>query len=215
MTPYHLYIVDDHQLVIDGLENILNNTDDLKLIGSANDGKRGAEMVDALKPDLVLMDIDMPVLNGIDAAREILSKNPDQKIMMLSMYGERSLLERLMKLGIQGFLLKNTDKEELLQGIYRVLKGKKYYQAELLEGVVSGKAPELNNQQLALMQRLSQRETEVLKLIAQGMTSKEIAEKLFLASRTVETHRKNIHAKLEVKHMAGLIRFAIKAGMVD
>ncbi len=210
-----IYIVDDHQIVIDGLERIINELDDVELIGIANDGREALEKIPILQPDLVLMDLDMPILNGFEASSQLMKKIPQLKIIILSMHGERSILEKLIKIGISGYLLKNADQQELKLGITQVLKGKKYYQTEVVQGFVRSSELFVRNDELEQLAMLSEREIEVLKEIAKGKTSAEIGDQLHISIRTVETHRKNIHQKLEIKNMAGLVRFAIKAGLVS
>ena len=214
-TESSIFIADDHQLVIDGLAKIIEGESNLTLVGIANDGKEAIRKVPILKPDLVLMDLDMPLLNGMEAATFILRENPNQKIAMLTMHAERSLVEKMAQLGVQGYFLKNVDKQEFVTGIALILSGKKYFQSEALLGS-SGIQKQLSTSEseIKLLHLLSEREREVLKWIAQGLTSKEIADQIHISERTVETHRRNIHSKLDIKNMAGLIRFAIKSGLV-
>lgn len=214
-TVSSIFIADDHQLVIDGLAKIIEGECSLSLAGIANDGKEAINKVPILKPDLVLMDLDMPILNGMEATTQILKANPSQKIAMLTMHAERSLVEKLAQLGVQGYFLKNVDKQEFVAGIGLILSGKKYFQSEALLSS-SGIQTQLvtSESEIKLLHLLSDREREVLKWIAQGFTSKEIADQIHISERTVETHRRNIHSKLDIKNMAGLIRFAIKSGLV-
>ncbi len=209
-----IFIVDDHQIMIDGLEKIIHEMEDVEIAGIACNGKDAIEKIPIIRPDLVLMDLDMPVLNGLEASRILLKEISDLKIVILTMHGERSIVERMMKLGIYGYLIKNADKEELKLGISRVLKGKKYFQAEALEGFV-GSTESKATLEIGQLSVLSDREVEILSLIAKGKTSTEISEELHISSRTVETHRKNIHQKLDIRNIAGLVRFAIQVGLVQ
>ncbi|MDW3194558.1 MAG: response regulator transcription factor [Cytophagales bacterium] len=209
-----IFIVDDHQIMIDGLEKIINEIDDVEIVGIACNGKEAVDKVPIIRPDLVLMDLDMPILNGLEASRILLKEVSHLKIVILTMHGERSIVERMMKLGIYGYLIKNADKEELKLGIARVLKGKKYFQTEAIEGFVRSTESKATLE-MGQLSVLSDREVEILSLIAKGKTSTEISEELHISSRTVETHRKNIHQKLDIRNIAGLVRFAIQVGLVQ
>ncbi|MEM9052906.1 MAG: response regulator transcription factor [Bacteroidota bacterium] len=210
-----IFIVDDHQIVIDGLEKIIQEIPDLEIVGIANNGQEAIERIPLLNPDLVLMDLDMPILNGLEASKKLLASFPELQIIILTMHSERVVVEKMMKMGISGYLIKNADKEELVLGIRQVLKGKKYFQAELMEGFVSSSQLNTSSMEMSQLSDLSEREVEVLVEIAKGLTSAEIADVLHISLRTVETHRKNIHQKLDIKNVAGLVRFAIKSGLVS
>lgn len=215
MKKATLFLADDHHIMLEGLLQLLQEMHDIDILGIAHDGLETERQANILKPDLILMDLDMPRQNGYVTAKALHKSLPNTKIIILSMHADQAMVKQLMQLGIAGYLLKNTDKAELQLAIRQVLKGKSYFQADLLTNIVNGQQlqPETSHvQQLAL---LSDREQEVLKGIALGQTSAEIAEDLYLSVRTVETHRKNIHHKLNIKKMAGLIRFAIKAGLVQ
>ena len=215
MKKATLFLADDHQIMIDGLRQLLQEMDNIEVIGIAHDGLETEQQALILKPDLILMDLDMPRQNGYVTAKALHKTLPNTKIVILSMHADQAMVKQLMHLGIAGYLLKNTDKEELQLAIQQVLKGKSYFQAELLNQVVNGRQLQQEVQPMQKLALLSDREQEVLKGIAHGKTSAEIADDLYLSVRTVETHRKNIHQKLHIKNMAGLIRFAIKSGLVQ
>ena len=206
-----VFIVDDHQLMIDGLRKILGEMEDIEIIGLAENGKNAIDKIPILSPDLVLMDLDMPNINGLEASKILLEMLPDLRIIILTMHGERPIVEKMMKIGVAGYLMKNTDQEELKLGISQVLKGEKYFQTEAFEGFVNSSELSKGVKEMKLLSELSDREIEILSLIAKGKTSSEIADELCISSRTVETHRKNIHQKLDIKNIAGLVRFAILA----
>ena len=212
----NIFIVDDHQLVIDGLEKILGDEADFRVIGSASNGQEAIKRIRIIKPDLVLMDMDMPLMNGMEASQNLLKETPDLKIAILTMHAERAIVEKMMKIGVSGYFVKNADKLEFIQGIRLILAGKKFFHSEALSGFSGNTSQVSVNQSSALLlSQLSPREIDVLKLIAMGKTSKEIANELNISPRTVETHRKNMHQKLEIQNLAGLIRFAIKSGLVN
>lgn len=212
---WKVFIVDDHQIVIDGLEKIIETDDEMELVSTASDGKEAVDKIMIFKPDLVLMDLDMPVMNGLEASKYLLSKLPNLKIIILTMHGEHAVVEKMMSLGISGYLTKTADKEELKFGMKQVLKGKKYFQSEAVEGFVRSSKLKSGQAEFVQLAQLSEREREVLTGVAQGHTNIELGEALNISIRTVETHRKNILRKLNINNIAGLVRFAIKAGLVS
>lgn len=212
MSASKILLCDDHQLIIDGLKNILLDQSDLTLIGEANNGQQALKILEVLQPDLVLMDIDMPVMNGLEATQQIRKKFPNVKVMILTMHDESSLVRKIMEIGANGYMLKNSDQEELIKAIHQVLKGELYFPEEIL----NGKKPEkeesfsLRPSDAVLLSQLTEREIEILAQIADGLSNKEIGDKLFISHRTVDTHRTNLMKKLDVHNIAGLIRFAIR-----
>jgi DNA-binding NarL/FixJ family response regulator len=207
-----LIICDDHQLVIDGLKALIEGEPGLILKGTANNGAEAIRLIENLKLDLVLMDLDMPQMNGIEATRLIKSKHTDLKVIILTMHDEKSMIKMLMDLGADGYVLKNADRSELLSAIRNVAAGKKHFSPEVTVALLS---PDENPVNQALMEGLTEREIEILKLIAEGLSNKEIGDRLFISHRTVDTHRTNLMKKLEVHNIAGLIRFAIKHGLLS
>jgi len=220
MTPtVSLVIVDDHQLVLDGLVSIVKEMDDFKIIGSACNGKEGLELVKALRPDLVLMDIDMPVMNGLEATRRIKSEVDDSKVIILTMHNEASLIKKVMDIGADGYLLKNSDRQEFRDALCSVSKGKSYFSAEVTQSLLHPDQQKKSTFEIdpdtIQLSKLTEREIDVLKQIAEGLSNKEIGDKLFISHRTVDTHRTNLMKKLEVHNIAGLIKFAIKNGLTN
>ncbi len=202
-----IFLVDDHKMFLDGLESLLENVDDLVIVGKAENGKEALEKIEA-SVDIVLMDISMPEIDGIELNRLIKIKYPQIHTIAISMHNEAKIIEKLIKCGINGYLLKNAEKEELLLAIHTVINGgnyfteevKKTYQNSLFERESKkGQTPEL-----------SKRELEVLKEIIAEHTTKEIAEKLFISQHTVESHRKNMLSKLGARNTAGLVKYAIE-----
>lgn len=209
-------ITDDHQLVLDGLRSILEQQTEIKVISTANNGADLLRQLTFIKPDIVLMDIDMPVMNGIEATQQVKVNYPDISIIMLTMHDEKAMVKKLTDIGASGFILKNSDKDELLQAIKRVHQGGMYFSSELTMNLISHGITPVNpgsvDDKKAL---LTEREIEILKLIAEGLSNKEIGDKLFISHRTVDTHRTNLMKKLDVSNIAGLIRYAIKNGFID
>jgi len=216
MKEIRLLIVDDHQIIIDGLKSLLEDEADIKLLGEANNGKEALDILKLLDVDIVLMDIDMPIMNGIEATKQILKDFPNVKVVILSMHKEGGLIKNLISIGAHGFLLKNSDQAQLIEAIRKVASGDKYFSPEVTMSLLnktSIKTSTFNG--IDLLSQLTERETEILKLIAEGYSNKEIGEKLFISHRTVDTHRTNLMKKLDVSNIAGLIKFAIQNGIVS
>jgi len=211
MKELNILLVDDHQIIIDGLLLLINSVEGMKVIGDANNGKEAIELLKVLDADVVLMDIDMPVMNGIDATKAIKDQAGKTKVIILSMHCESGMVKELIEIGADGYLLKNASKEELIQAITKVADGKQYFATDVTLSLLNNDKPQLQSN---LEIELTKRETEILKLIADGFSNKEIGEQLFISHRTVDTHRTNLMKKLEVNNIAGLISFAIKNRIV-
>jgi two-component system response regulator NreC len=208
MNRTKVLLVDDHQIIIDGMKSLLQNSDEIKVAGEANNGREALRIMEILEPDVVLMDIDMPVMNGIDTLKEIGKRFPRVKVIILSMHNEAGMIKSLMNIGAQGYLLKSCAQDELIGAIQKVANGQSYFSTEVTLSLLN---PVQNNQQAEL---LTDRETEIIKLIAEGFSNKEIGSKLFISHRTVDTHRTNLMKKLDVSNIAGLISYAIRNGIV-
>lgn len=216
---HSILVVDDHQLVLDGLVSIVNELDDFEIIATARNGKEGLQLAGTFQPDIILMDIDMPIMNGLEATRRIKSEFNEIKVVILTMHNEVSLIKKVMEIGADGYLLKNADREEFYTALCTVSKGKSYFSAEVTQRLLH---PERNSkpqfevdENSVQLSKLTEREVDVLKQIAEGLSNKEIGEELFISHRTVDTHRTNLMKKLEVHNIAGLIKFAIKNGLVN
>lgn len=209
-----ILIVDDHQIFIDGLAALLQQFNEVNVVGSACSANEAVAKALSLKPDLVLMDIQMPGKDGITATREILKQLPQTKIIALTSANESIYIKKMLEAGASGYVLKNIDREELEQIIKKVSRGEKH-----LDQAVSGELINNYNSKTAtpapLEDKLTKREKEVLVLIAQGLTDKEIADKVFLSAQTVITHRKNILGKLGLKNKVELARFALEKGLLS
>ena len=206
-------LVDDHQLILDGLKSLLKNADELVVAGEANNGREALRFLGLLNVDVVLMDIDMPVMNGIDALREIKRIKPETKVIILSMHDESGMIKNLLAIGADGYLLKSTTQDELIRAIMKVAAGGKYFSAEVTLSLLNASQSVLQpTKQLA--ENLTIREEEILRLIAGGFSNKEIGARLFISHRTVDTHRTNLMKKLNVVNIAGLISYAIKNSLI-
>lgn len=202
-----ILIADDHHLFNDGLKSLLINELDLEIIGQVYDGNAVIAFVKKQLPDLILLDINMPLMDGIEVAEVLLESYPDLKIIALTMYAEPKYIKEFQRIGVQGYLLKNTSKGELLTTIHSVFLGKKMYDNKL---IVSNLHSE---DSFVKLHNLTKREVEIIKLLKEGMTSQVIADKLFVSIFTVDTHRKNILFKLNLKNTADLINFAVENGI--
>lgn len=206
-------LVDDHTLFRNGLKILLNNLSDYVVVGEAANGLEFLDLLENQQPDLVLLDIDMPVMDGIEAARKALHKYPDLKIITLSMYGEEDYYYKMVDAGVKGFLLKNSDINEVKTALQTVLDGGSYFSSELLQTLVNSLRSSKSNKETQTI--LSERETEILILICQGLSNQEIAEELFISKRTVDKHRANILEKSDSKNTAQLVMYAIKNQLVE
>lgn len=208
MQQYNILLADDHQLVLDGLVRILSSIESIKEIVTVNSG------IDALKhpflaiADLLIADIEMPGMTGIELLRMVKQRTPDKKMLIVSMYNNPGLTKEIIRLGGDGYLLKSADESEMQLAVKAILSGKKYFSQdvtmELVHNEITAGAGGI------AANELTQREKEILTCIAQGLSNKQIAEKLFVAVKTVDTHRTNLMNKLDIHNVAGLTRFAIQ-----
>lgn len=210
-----ILIVDDHQLFREGLRFLLELQEDFGVIGEAHDGKEAISLVSRHKPDIVILDIEMPEMGGIEAAHEIKKINPDTKILALSRHSERRYVSDIFEAGASGYMLKDSAGDELINAIRVVISGNKYCSPELVGIVLDDYSERLTKEKTSRLALLSPREKEVLIHIAEGRKSKEIADILFVSKKTIDTHRLRIMQKLEMNNITDLIRFAIREGLID
>ncbi len=211
-SVHNVMIVDDHALFRNGLKLLLNSFKDFKVVAEAANGLEFLNTIDVLPIDVVLLDIDMPEMNGIEAAQKALLKFPDLKIITLSMYGDEDYYYKMVEAGVCGFLLKDSDIDEVYAALCSVIEGKNYFSQELLQNLLRN--IKNTDDSPAEILDLSSREIEIIALICQGLSNLEIGEKLFLSKRTVEKHRANILEKTDTKNTASLVMFAIKNKIV-
>jgi DNA-binding NarL/FixJ family response regulator len=206
-------IVDDHSLFRNGLKILLTTAGQFNVVAEAENGKEFLDILPHIQPDIVLMDIDMPVLDGIEATKEALKKYPDLKVITLSMFGEEEYYYKMIEAGVKGFLLKNSDINEVKNALITVWQGGKYFSQELLYNVVKNIRSSHKEQELT--EALSEREIEVLVQICNGLSNNEIADNLHISKRTVDKHRANLLDKTHSKNTAHLVMFAIKNKLID
>lgn len=207
-----IFLVDDHNLFREGLKFLLSKNDMISEIHEAENGRELLERVLDVKPDIILMDIEMPVMNGIEATRETLKIYPGSKVIALSMYGNENFYMEMIDAGAKGFLLKNSKFEDVRKAIADVNEGKNYFSPEILEAIVKN----LNKKKhIKKNTGLTERETEVLYNICKGLSNQEMAGILYISKRTVDKHRENILLKTQSKNTAGLVVYAIKNGIFE
>jgi DNA-binding NarL/FixJ family response regulator len=197
-----VFVVDDHPLVQEGMRSLLGNEKGIEICGYAMTAQSCLGFFAHNSADVILMDINLPDMNGIDLCKEIKTKYPGIMVLALSTFNQGSYVTKMMENGASGYVVKNADKKELLEAIHEASKGKTYLSFE------AGQAMRKNNE-YAQIPLITRREKEILLLIAEGLTNPEIANKLFVSSSTVDSHRKNLLAKLNVKNTASLIKFAM------
>lgn len=218
MEKIRLLLADDHKIIRDGIVALLEDVEHIEIVGEAKNGRELiAQLIDN-PADVVLMDINMPIMGGIEATEEITKRFPEVRILALSMYNEKSFITKMLHAGAAGYVLKNVGKEELVLAIETVRQGKSYFSEEVSMAMMSSfmsKKPSNAPVTFSPEITLTKREIEVLRLIAQEMTNSEIADKIFVSPRTVDTHRRNLLQKIGAKNTAGLVRYALTSGILD
>lgn len=212
MAFINVYIIDDHKIIRDGIKLMLSQDAELSVMGEANCAKEAIDYISKHPKDIdvILMDINMPDMNGIELTKKLIADFPDLKILVISMHAEDNYIKNMIEAGALGYILKESGTEEIITAIKTVNQGQKYYSNEVSVAMINYM---MNGQHDN--KKLSEREEEVLKLIAEGKTNKQAADILFVSDRTVETHRRNILAKLECKNSTELIHYAIKHKLIS
>lgn len=211
MSPIKVFIVDDHQMVIEGFKLLLQNEAHIQVVGHVLNAEEAIDIVPDIKPDVILLDINMPGMNGIEACKELMKILPDVKIISITMHKESSLIKMMLGNGAKGYVLKNAGKDELVEAIEAVHKGKMYLDDisnEIVINTMNGSNKKKESS--SLFPKLSRREKDVLRLILNEHTTQEIAGKLFISFGTVETHRRNMLIKTGTRNTAGLVRVALE-----
>ena len=211
MDQISVFIVDDHQVVLDGLSSMLEQTVEINLVGQAMDGLDALDFLKKNKVDVAIIDINLPGMDGIELCKNIINNHKGIRVLALTTYNEISFITNILECGASGYLLKNTTDEELIAAIKTVHSGEQYLSKEVQEKLVSAT---FGNKGKPLIPKLTRREKEVLKLIMDEMTTKEIAKKLLISAATVETHRLHLLNKLGARNTAGLVKIAIQKRLV-
>ncbi len=207
MEQVRAIIVDDHKIFRESLTYVLESQANIKVIAQANNGLELLSTLKHTKPDIVLLDIEMPIMDGVEATREAIKLYPDLKILVLSMHKDEEFYSSMIDLGVKGFILKESDTQEVIKAVDEIVKGSLYFSQELLLGL-------LKKRKDNVCLELTTREQEVLALIAKGLSNIEIGEKLFISARTVEKHRAELLLKTDSKNSVSLVVYAIKNGLV-
>jgi two-component system, NarL family, response regulator NreC len=210
-----IIIADDHQILRQGLKTLLEKEPDMEVVAEAEDGRRTVTLVREFTPHVVIMDVNMPDLNGIEATRQILSEYPDMKVIALSMHADRRFVINMLKAGAHGYLLKDCAFEELAQAIRLVMGSKTYLSPGVAEIVVKDYVHRVPGPAQTAFSVLTAREREVLQLMAEGKSTSQIAELLHISIKTVETHRQQIMHKLGMRSVAELTKYAIREGLTS
>lgn len=207
MEKIRILVVDDHPMVIEGMKAILQQISFVEVVGTANNSFQALELTDTLQPDLIITDINLPEVSGIELTTRIKKKYPTIKVIGMSTFNDRSYISQMIQSGADGFLVKSASREEIEQAIPMVLEGQLYLSVDITMS-------RTEKQHLQHQPVITRREKEILALIADGLTNPQIAEKLFISLNTVDTHRKNLLAKFETNNSAALIKLATKAGLI-
>ncbi len=207
-----LFLVDDHKMFLEGIFLLLDDEPDFDILGSAKNGEEALIRIKSLKPDIIISDIEMPKMNGFQLAKAIKEHDSNAKIIMVSSYSDTIMIEKAKREDIDGYLLKNTGRLELLTAIKKVYKGENYFSKEIIRIHNNSLFSRRKKKQNKVV--LSPRELDVLKHIFQEMSTQEIAEELHISINTVDTHRKNLMRKIGAKNMVGLVKYAIQQGLI-
>ena len=210
-----ILLADDHKLLIDALRPLLERHRDVEVVGVATDGLEAVRLASELKPDIVLMDISMPGMNGVDAARNVLRDLPETKVIMLSMHADRRFIQAALRTGARGYILKESAAREVIEAIQAVQQGQVYFSHSVRDQVLSDYVERLRDDAQTGASPLSGREREVLQMLAEGKPTKVIAELLHVSVKTIETHRKQIMDKLDLHSIAELTKYAIREGLTQ
>lgn len=215
MKRITVLLAEDHAIVREGFRKLLENESELEIVGEAQTGREAVALTRKLRPSVVVMDIAMPLLNGLEATRQIRKAFPDTKVVMLSAHSDDAYIEQAIAIGASGFLLKQTSSHDLSRAIREVEKGNTFFSASISKRLRDQKSPVRGEALRRKVAHLSSRELEVLQLIAEGKANKQTAAELGISIKTVEKHRQNLMAKLNIHEISGLTRYAIGAGIIE
>ena len=214
MSPLRILLVEDHALVRAGMRALLQKIEGIEVIADVGDGWEAIKSVQADPPDLVLMDIAMPGLNGLDATARIVKESPTTRVILLSMYANEEYLQQALQVGASGYLLKGAELAELELALKTVARGERYLTPAVVKYAIEAYR-EKSEGQTGPLAKLSMRQREILQLVAEGQTTKDIAQRLSLSVKTVETHRSQLMERLDIHDVPGLVRFAMRVGVIQ
>lgn len=214
--PIRIVLADDHTVIRQGLRSFLDTQDDMKVVGEASDGITTVEMARELSPDVVVMDVTMPDLNGVEATRRITSQAPKVHVLGLSMHEGHEIVSEMLRAGASAYLLKNCAAQELSRAIREVVAGHAYLSPRIANDVIHDFVNKgMSRRQPSVFKALTAREREVLQLLAEGSGPRQIAQRLFISVKTVQTHRQHIMEKLKIRNLAALTKYAIREGITS
>jgi len=208
-------LADDHAIVRDGLSRSMQQEEDMEVVAQAANGHEAVKLAQAQRPDIVVMDVSMPDLNGIEATRVIVSQCPEVKVLVLSMHARKSFIVEMFRAGAKGYLLKDCEFDELAHAIRIVVGGKSYLSPAITDVVIDSYTHQSNGMEFTVFSVLTPREREVLQLLAEGNSTKQIGQRLFISPKTVEVHRLKIMDKLNLNNVAQLTKYAIQEGLTS
>lgn len=211
--PIRILLVEDHAVMRAALRSLLDSNEEITVVGEASNGREMMGLIDKSTPDVVLMDVNMPELNGIEATRQLCAQNPDIKVLGLSLHVKGRMVSEMLNAGARGYVPKSSAASELLEAIHSVVAGKMYVSPEVLEDFVEAHSRSASLE--TAFTKLTEREREVLQLLAEGYPTKEVAQKLSLSIPTTHTHRQHLMQKLEARSIADLVRYAIREGIIS
>jgi DNA-binding NarL/FixJ family response regulator len=216
MKRINVLLAEDHMIVREGFRKMLELEDDLEVVGEAQDGRAAVALAIKFRPDVVLMDIAMPVLNGLEAARQILEANPEARVIVLSAHSDEAYVERMIEVGVTGFLAKQSSIEDLNRAICEVASGRSFFSSGIAQRLrLRQRNSHDSSHTRGRGKRLTSRESEVLQLVAEGMSNKQIAADLGISIKTVEKHRQHLMDKLNIHDTARLTRYAVSACVIE
>jgi len=215
LKPVNILIVDDHQIVRDGIKSLLEDQPDIIICGEAGNGEELMQLLPIKNGAVILMDISLPGQSGIELTSEVKHAWPDVKVLMLSMYMDEEVIIKAVRSGAMGYLEKNTTKKELISAIHALARGEEYYSDEVSRIIVRHTLRKSREEEPKGLQDVSKRELEILKLLAEGLTNQQIGEKLFISTRTVESHKTHVMQKLGLKTNIDLFRFLTRQGFLE
>ncbi len=218
MEKIKILFADDHAIVRDGLRSLFRSDPGFSIVGEAADGAEAIRLVEENRPDVAVLDISMPNVNGIEATSIIKERFPETKVLILTIHENEEYIQELITAGADGYVLKNAEKKEIFDGVRAVAAGSTFFSSNVSKALLEGLVRSTRNRvpfQISNEEKLTKRETEVLRLIAEGLTSKQIAERLHLSVTTVNSHRMNIMKKLNIHEIVGLVKYAIQKSLID
>ena len=217
MTKIKILVVDDHPLVRFGVISQLKTSHEFEVVGEAEDGEEAVQKAEKLSPDLILMDLFLPGLSGIEATKIIRKKFPAIRVLVLTGYENRDYVYQIVNSGADGYILKDAEKQQIFDAIRAVMRGEKFFSPRVSKLIIDDfvKKAEGKQDDGSRDATLTKREKEILILVCEGMTNQQIADKLFISPRTVDTHRTNIMSKLDIHEVASLVRYAIEQGLIN